>query len=170
MLSMVQKDIFLKNSLKLQKTGQCWILDSQILRTSAIFWEIWRMLFNPQLSHYTWMKQQMALIFKKANRSHFWCTWSLGLKKVSKLWDGGSKDQLASKWINSTIVQVLLTFCPRRDIPITKLVLQRQLDLWLRDLEDVLQANEFNGEFLDDQFELYNKARMLGEMCDFFSG
>ncbi|XAO24727.1 hypothetical protein I312_103533 [Cryptococcus bacillisporus CA1280] len=57
-----------------------------------------------------------------------------------------------------------------QDIPITKLVLQRQLDLWLRDLEDVLQANEFNGEFLDDQFELYNKARMLGQMCDFFSG
>ncbi|KIR54463.1 cytoplasmic protein [Cryptococcus gattii Ru294] len=57
-----------------------------------------------------------------------------------------------------------------QDIHITKLVLQRQLDLWLRDLEDVLQANEFNGEFLDDQFELYNKARMLGQMCDFFSG
>ncbi|OWZ78089.1 cytoplasmic protein [Cryptococcus neoformans Tu401-1] len=57
-----------------------------------------------------------------------------------------------------------------QDIPITKFVLQRQLDLWLRDLEDVLQASELNGEFLDDQFELYHKARKLGEMCNFFSG
>ncbi|EAL21412.1 hypothetical protein CNBD1070 [Cryptococcus deneoformans B-3501A] len=57
-----------------------------------------------------------------------------------------------------------------QDIPITKFVLQRQLDLWLRDLEDVLQASELNGEFLDDQFELYHKARKLGQMCNFFSG